>query len=421
MSVPGIPPPGGDQDKAPMLRAVIGSELALATIIVLLRFYTRLKITRSPGMEDYIMLGTFICALTGTTMALIGMEYGIGRHVYYLPRDDGILATKLDWLCQAFFITALTAGKISVAFLILRISNTKWHAYFLHTINIALLIINLPLIVWTANAKNPSCKGALLFSKAACHFFSPITGALLTRNQAFGAATDLLYALFPILIIWPLQIPRKRKYQLAGLMCLGSLYYRSPWNESRIFHADTVLDSSAVAAAVKTYYLRQLHAREDFICKSHVPSSICHPTNSSSVYLDEATSLLIWYNTEMYVIIIAGSLPTLRPLFQKSFLSRPFFARRSSKGYLSHDGDYGLHVYPNNKKRSMRGGSSTRNGDRSSDQEILADGITKTVEVDYTVSDASMEPPSPGCKTKRREMWEEVEAGCRGLRENGRV
>ncbi|KAI4136324.1 MAG: hypothetical protein LQ341_005682 [Variospora aurantia] len=386
MYVPGVPPPGGDQNKAPMLRAVIGSELTLATIIVLLRFYTRLKITRSPGVEDYIMLGTFIFALTGTTMALIGMEYGIGRHIYYLPHDDGILATKLDWLCQAFFITALTGGKISVAFLILRISNTKWHTYFLHTINIALLIINLPLIVWTANAKNPSCKGALLFSKAACHF-SPVTGTPLIGNKAFGAATDLLYALFPILIIWPLQMPPKRKYQLAGLMCLGSFF--------------TPGKTSSAS------------------CMS--PAPICHPANSSSIYLDEATSLLIWYNTEMYVIIIAGSLPTLRPRLQKSILSRPFFARRSSKGYLSHNGDYGLHIYPNNKKHSMRGGSSTQNGDRSSDQEILADGITKTVEVDYTISDASMEPPTPGCRTKRREMWEDVEAGCKGLRENARL
>lgn len=64
MYVPGVPPPGGDQNKAPMLRAVIGSELTLATIIVLLRFYTRLKITRSPGVEDYIMLGTFVRSLS---------------------------------------------------------------------------------------------------------------------------------------------------------------------------------------------------------------------------------------------------------------------------------------------------------------------------------------------------------------------
>lgn len=43
-------------------------------------------------------------------------------------------------------------------------------------------------------------------------------------SKAFGAATDLLYALFPILVIWPLKMPRKRKIQLASIMCLGTLY-----------------------------------------------------------------------------------------------------------------------------------------------------------------------------------------------------
>lgn len=236
-----------------------------------------------------------IFALTGTTMALIGMEYGIGRHIYYLPRDDGILATKLDWLCQAFFIAALTGGKISVAFLILRISNTKWHAYFLHTINIALLIINLPLIVWTycqcrptaalwdpavkGECQEPKLQGGFAVFQGCMSLLSPITGTLLIGNKAFGAATDLLYALFPILIIWPLQIPPKRKYQLAGLMCLGSLYVRSP-SRARAEYCTLIpwLNSSAVAAAVKTYYLRQLHAREDFICKLHNPSSHLPPS-----------------------------------------------------------------------------------------------------------------------------------------------
>lgn len=41
---------------------------------------------------------------------------------------------------------------------------------------------------------------------------------------AYGAATDLLYALFPIAIVWPLQMPRKRKIQLAGIMSFGTLY-----------------------------------------------------------------------------------------------------------------------------------------------------------------------------------------------------
>ena len=85
------------------------------------------------------------------------MGYGIGRHVYYLPHDHAVFATKLDWLSQAFVIPALTIGKISVAFFILRLSNTKWHFYFLHTINVTLLLINIPLIIWTyAQCKPPA-------------------------------------------------------------------------------------------------------------------------------------------------------------------------------------------------------------------------------------------------------------------------
>lgn len=82
-------------------------------------------------------------------MDLAGMEYGIGRHVYYLDHPSAVYATKLDWLCQAFVISALTIGKVSVAFFILRLSNTRWHFYFLHTVNITLLLINVPLIIWT--------------------------------------------------------------------------------------------------------------------------------------------------------------------------------------------------------------------------------------------------------------------------------
>ncbi len=60
MSIRGDPPAGGDQNHAPMLRAVLSSELAIATIVMALRFFTRLRLTRSPGMDDWIMLATFV-------------------------------------------------------------------------------------------------------------------------------------------------------------------------------------------------------------------------------------------------------------------------------------------------------------------------------------------------------------------------
>ncbi|KAL8895756.1 MAG: hypothetical protein Q9207_008025 [Kuettlingeria erythrocarpa] len=387
MSMQGDPPAGGDRNHAPMLRAVLGSELAVASIVIALRFFTRLKLTRSPGMDDWIMLATFISAVIGTSMDLAGMEYGIGRHIYYLDHDDGVLATKLDWLCQAFVITALTIGKISVAFLILRISITKWHAYFLHTINVLLLLINIPLIVWTyAQCQPPS----LLWDPSlagACEDPRKQGSFALFQGffKAFGAVTDLIYALFPILIIWPLQMPRKRKYQLAGIMCLGTF--------------------SAVAGAVKTYYLHQLRARADFTY--------------------DATDLMIWYTTEMYVIIIAGSLPTLRPLFQATIATYHSHKQRSSKGYLTHEEErhsnsHALHSYP---KKNTNNGCTPRSldrrdngGGRSSDQDVLAkdvEGITKTV--DFTVATETQ------TGKQQWDRWEDEEFGARRMREDERV
>ena len=60
MSVPPGPPPGGDQNKAPMLRAILSSELSLATVVMIGRFFTRLKLIHNPGMDDWIMLATYV-------------------------------------------------------------------------------------------------------------------------------------------------------------------------------------------------------------------------------------------------------------------------------------------------------------------------------------------------------------------------
>lgn len=63
MSIPPAPPLGGDQNKAPMLRAILISELAVATMVMIGRFLTRLKLIHSPGMDDWIMLATYVGSL----------------------------------------------------------------------------------------------------------------------------------------------------------------------------------------------------------------------------------------------------------------------------------------------------------------------------------------------------------------------
>ena len=90
-----------------------------------------------------------VLAVLGSSLHLVGMRYGIGRHVYYLDHESGVEALKIDWLSQAVVISALTTGKISVSLFLLRLSNTKWHKWFLRTVNVTLIFINVPLVILT--------------------------------------------------------------------------------------------------------------------------------------------------------------------------------------------------------------------------------------------------------------------------------
>lgn len=87
--------------------------------------------------------------MIGTSLDLSAVKYAL---------HDPILATKLDWLSQAFVIASLVLGKFSVAYTILRASNTRWHNTFLNTVNAALFLTHFPLIVWTYAQCKPSAR-----------------------------------------------------------------------------------------------------------------------------------------------------------------------------------------------------------------------------------------------------------------------
>ena len=110
----------------------------------------------------------------------------------------------------------------------------------------------------------------------------------------------------------------------------------------------------------------------------------------------------------MYVIIIAGSLPTLPPLFQQSMHTYRVYKQRSSKGYHSYD--HGIELQRPRAKHTI-GSMPVARGRaerRASDQDILATdtgGITKTVDITLASAEG-------GGERKPWEKWDE-ESGKR--------
>ncbi|KAL9075328.1 MAG: hypothetical protein Q9161_001705 [Pseudevernia consocians] len=306
------------------------------------------------------------------------VAYGTGRHYETLDSLQKVMAVKLNWISQPFTIFSCGVGKISIALLLLRImpKNKIREQRFLYILITLLIIINIICVAFifgqcspTRKLWEPSIKGSCMkpYVQQDVGFF----------QSSFSAFSDFLLALFPLIIIYNLQMKLAVKVGLGCAMSLGLF--------------------ATGAAIVKTIQLKDLTARDD--------------------YTYDTVNLVIWLSTEMYVVIIAACLPTLPPLlsilFDRSryrqgaskkwniYLSA---SRRKKQRYRAHDDEDAHRLQTLSSSRSYGYFSSSKeqtidiNGaenrardiDIESERVILpkpdVNEIMKTTEVDIRVS-----------------------------------
>lgn len=138
---------------------------------------------------------------------------------------------------------------------------------------------------------------------------------------AWSALSDLALAFFSFTVVWNLHVNLKRKLGLATLMSLG------------VF--------AGVCSIYKTTLLPELTARSDFTWLT--------------------IDLLIWSCNEVFVIVVAACIPTLRPLFLSltQMISSVARSSRSEDNFVELS-DSPSHTIPPTKKvkvSSSRGSS----------------------------------------------------------------
>ena len=136
---------------------------------------------------------------------------------------------------------AIATGKISVAFLILRILGVAgiWKRRFLYSIIYSVFLCATAMIVvtltqciptralWvhsvTLHAKCFSPNVLTIFALIISSKFILVPGSKLLRIIGYFTVVDLLLALFPLIIIKDLQMRRRRKIVLSAILGLGVL------------------------------------------------------------------------------------------------------------------------------------------------------------------------------------------------------
>ncbi|MCJ1233939.1 hypothetical protein MMC14_001897 [Varicellaria rhodocarpa] len=237
---PGPPPAGGDENHGPGLLAEYTIFLFVSINVVVLRFIARVK-SKGIGLDDYLMLAALVQLLLlyldcetdptqlititdfGVTIEIVRL--GLGRHLYYLTSDIPRLVRllELNFISELLSLQAICCVKLSVAFLILRIGGlNKW----LRSGLIATIVIQVSstlafTLVLLVQCRPITANWNLAIKPTADCI--PMAGLIDSSyaTTATSILTDFSCALLPFPIVWNLQMPRKRKAYVLGLLFLA--------------------------------------------------------------------------------------------------------------------------------------------------------------------------------------------------------
>jgi hypothetical protein len=177
-------------------------------------------------------------------MLLVAIHYGVGRHNYYVPDDQEVLAEKWLFLCQPPFPWALALSKMSIAWMLLRIQRDRpwwtWSMYFLMFVSFGVAVVSnvfqlsacKPLwAVWDhsnpdAVCADPKTSQTSIYVTAILTIITDVALSLavcVIRYSVWLNATEMLTLATrqPISFIVNIQRPLREKIALGFVMGLG--------------------------------------------------------------------------------------------------------------------------------------------------------------------------------------------------------
>lgn len=222
MFTPNGPPENGDESRQGGILATTILVTVLASVVVAMRFATRIWIVRNVGVDDYTILCATLGIIIGCGLVIVQIHYGMGRHKFYLSKWQYIEFMKYsygEWI-QTF--QTLMFNKLSICFFLLRIPVEK---YFIRPIQgaiVFLIITNIILTLLWIFQCNPIAGAWNKETPSKC-FTDAQLQRIIISQALISIISDFVLALFPIALLWKVQIAPRIKAGLCSLMALGLL------------------------------------------------------------------------------------------------------------------------------------------------------------------------------------------------------
>ncbi|KAK0610956.1 hypothetical protein B0T14DRAFT_570888 [Immersiella caudata] len=213
--------PANDSNLATFLSIVVVA-WSCAFITACLRFYTRAILVRSFGKDDVFMVLAVLFGIAGFAAWIVCCRNGYGRRQRYVSRDE--LSTVLE---AQFYESVLEASfafgflKVSIALSLLRLNRGgRWYKRILWTLIgftcFYTLFAFITFLTWCRPISGlwERTPGTKCYNRELYRDFGLF-------NAACNITTDVLFATLPVPLIWSLQLQRRTRLYLIGILSGG--------------------------------------------------------------------------------------------------------------------------------------------------------------------------------------------------------
>lgn len=194
--------------------------VAIASMFIVLRIFTRAVIVRNMGPEDYIIIVSWLLSIALTVCLIFEVRSGQGRHVQALTPANAVGIFKALYVSINVYQPALILTKASILCQYYRIfpgKNIRIAIYTMAGITAAFGIWSTFTFIFMCTPIqafwNQTLPGGHCINTTAAYFAA----------SGVNILTDVLIFLLPMPALYQLQLPKRQRIGLMVVFALGGL------------------------------------------------------------------------------------------------------------------------------------------------------------------------------------------------------
>ncbi|KAL2828594.1 hypothetical protein BJY01DRAFT_255296 [Aspergillus pseudoustus] len=276
--------------------------LVLTWVTVSLRFYVRLVLKPSFGLDDCLLIVSLILASGHFIVSVYEPKCKIREDLNSLTPDETESNLKCFFASQLLWVTATATIKISFALTLRRFLVIKWQHWCIWSSVSTTLIITIFYFCWLVFGCHPIryfWQRAKQPFAGSCKPMSTLAAAAYAHASVL-LVNDIFLAVLPVFIVKDIQMNRSAKAAVVSILSIGSI--------------------PAVATIIRI---------------THVPVA-----TQSENFIVSTAGLAIWSIVEISTSIMAVAATALRPLAEKLVVLK-WRAPSSGNATVHSNGMYG--------------------------------------------------------------------------------